>query len=407
MQELLENSRIPSSTVYGLIINNKKFQEKMIGTDMKSIKTLLTDGFSKLDVTLIYKIVKYFNLIPTPTQQWGAIPRINDIGIGDDVERIRLNRNDFVHRTDCEVTDTEFNAFFDAFIELGRRIDVYLGKSSDEGFEKDITYFKTCPMDEDLQGKYIEALEKIVCLQEKAKFRINENEVHVYFGTAIEELIKDRENITDSTTTPVRMIIKGVDNAEEKADILNFLADQINNRNSSIQFKHARKGSLILHVTIQKRILQNQKTLVFELTNFLERVFRMENNLELNALAEVNIIPTVDEDGFDLDHFDITEEIYPSSEGKHSLLMDLEVSSDVLRTDDTFQESIGEFFENILTKTDGKHLFPEKEVTAIVLPGANEVHCQGNRSADSLSAVNASIRNMDLDQEMGHAQALT
>lgn len=54
----------------------------------------------------------------------------------------------------------------------------------------------------------------------------------------------------------------------------------------------------------------------------------------------------------------ITEEIYSSPDGKHSLLIDLEVSNDVLRTDDIFEESIG-----------GKQLFPEKEVKAIVLSG--------------------------------------
>lgn len=51
--------------------------------------------------------------------------------------------------------------------------------------------------------------------------------------------------------------------------------------------------------------------------------------------------------------------------------MDLDVRSDVLKTDDTLEDSIGEFLETILTKTNGTHLFPEKEVTAIVLPGGN------------------------------------
>ncbi|CAC5400128.1 unnamed protein product [Mytilus coruscus] len=205
----------------------------------------------------------------------------------------------------------------------------------------------------------------------KARLRINEKVVHVYYGKATEELIRDIKDESASSATPVRIIVKGIDSVEEKADLLNSLADQLNDGSASIRFKHAREGSLILHVTILNRVLQHQKTLNFELTNFLERVFRIGNIVERNAVAEVNIILTVEEDGFEFDDLEITEEVYSSPDGKHSLLLDLEVSNDMLRTDDIFQESIGGFLENILTKTNGKQLFPEKEVTAIVLPGGN------------------------------------
>ncbi|CAG2197445.1 unnamed protein product [Mytilus edulis] len=371
--------RIPSSTVYGIILNNKKFKERLSRTDMISIQTLCTDGFTKIDVTLIYKIVKFFNLIPSPSRNWGAKPLVHEKEVGDDIERIRLTRNDLVHRIDCEVTDTELNAFFDEFIELGRRIDVYLGKPRDAGFEKHIAYYKTCPIDEYLEERYTKALQEIACLKEKARLRINEKVIHVYYGKATEELIRDIKDESASSSTPIRIIVKGIDGVEEKADLLNSLADQLNNGSASIQFKHARVGSIILHVTILDRILQHQETLYDELTNFLERVFRIGNIVEVNAVAEVNIILTVDE----------------------------EVSNDMLRTDDIFQENIGGFLENILTKANGKQLFPENEVTAIVMPGANETQGEINSSADLVSAFSASFQNMDLDQERGDIQALT
>ncbi|CAG2197436.1 unnamed protein product [Mytilus edulis] len=205
LQELLEKSGIPSPVVHKMILKDKMFQKKLSLTDKISIKTLLTDGFTKLDVTLIYKIVKYFKFIPPPSRNWGSKPMVHEKEIGDDVERIRQTRNNLVHRIDCNVTDIEFNEFFDEFIELGRRIDVYLGKPNNVGFEKDITYFKTCPMDEYLQWKYIRAIEEIACLKEKGRLYTNKIVFRVYYGTTIEDLIRD---VKDETAIGAQCPIK-------------------------------------------------------------------------------------------------------------------------------------------------------------------------------------------------------
>ncbi|XP_063411431.1 interferon-induced very large GTPase 1-like [Mytilus trossulus] len=187
-------------------------------------------------------------------------------------------------------------------------------------------------MDEYLQWKYIRATEEIACLKEKARLYINKIVFRVYYGTAIEDLIRD---IKDET----------------------------------------------------------------------ERVFKIGNILEIDSIADMNIILTADEDGFECNDFEITEEIYSSPDGKHSLLIDLEVSNDVLRTDDIFQESIGGFMENIITKTNGKQLFPEKEVKAIVLPGdsnqSKRAQCR-IKSSEVSSEVSASFQKMYLDQQLGN-----
>lgn len=65
--------------------------------------------YSKFDVTLLYKLIR--NLCPTlePTNKWGNTPTVNDMFIGDDIERIRELRNKyFAHTKRAEISDVDF-----------------------------------------------------------------------------------------------------------------------------------------------------------------------------------------------------------------------------------------------------------------------------------------------------------
>lgn len=65
--------------------------------------------YSKFDVTLLYKLIR--NLCPTlePTNKWGNKPTVNDMFIGDDIERIRELRNRyFGHTQTAEISDVDF-----------------------------------------------------------------------------------------------------------------------------------------------------------------------------------------------------------------------------------------------------------------------------------------------------------
>lgn len=65
--------------------------------------------YSKFDVSLLYKLIR--NLCPTlePTNKWGNKPTVNDVGVGDDIERIRVLRNAyFAHTESAEISDDDF-----------------------------------------------------------------------------------------------------------------------------------------------------------------------------------------------------------------------------------------------------------------------------------------------------------
>lgn len=151
MQEILGRSPINPDQIYQISMSTKKFKDTLKHSEITIIPTLLTEGFSKLDICLIYKIAKFFNFIPPPTRQWGSTPNSNETEIGDDVERIVNCRNRIVRRIDCQMSVEEMSSFFTEFIAVGERIDVYLNKQSNIMFKDIIKWYQTCPIDDEIE----------------------------------------------------------------------------------------------------------------------------------------------------------------------------------------------------------------------------------------------------------------
>lgn len=61
---------------------------------------------------MLYTLIR--NLCPSlkPSQNWGFEPRASDLQIGDDIERLRLSRNNFVHSTSARIPDGDFEALW-------------------------------------------------------------------------------------------------------------------------------------------------------------------------------------------------------------------------------------------------------------------------------------------------------
>lgn len=67
-------------------------------------------NYNTFDVTLLYTLIRTLCPSLRPTQQWGKEPISTAIGIGDDIERLRLSRNNVVHSSSCSVPDGAFEA---------------------------------------------------------------------------------------------------------------------------------------------------------------------------------------------------------------------------------------------------------------------------------------------------------
>lgn len=128
---------------------------------LKSSKT-----YDLLDIPLAYRLLRQFSIIKEPTNKWGKPPSSTDISTGDDVERIRFLRNSFAHRSNINITQSEFDDTFSTFKDICRRMDVYFNNDCASGYENDVSRKETTPMDNHLRQKYqrsLQELENIKC----------------------------------------------------------------------------------------------------------------------------------------------------------------------------------------------------------------------------------------------------
>lgn len=133
-------------------------------------KTCLSDlqssnSFDSFDISLIYKLLRQFSLVPPPTKGWGNAPEKLDSKLADDIERIRHFRNQVVHRCSTNITKKEFDNYFDQFREIGQRMDLYFFKKTN--YEYNIIRHKTCRMDTQMQTKYNNNLKELENLKRK------------------------------------------------------------------------------------------------------------------------------------------------------------------------------------------------------------------------------------------------
>lgn len=85
--------------------------------------------YRKFDVTLLYTLIR--NLCPSlkPTKGWGKDPDDADIQIGDDIERLRLFRNNYhAHADSAAISDADFKDIWKNLNSVVNRIQKYTYK---------------------------------------------------------------------------------------------------------------------------------------------------------------------------------------------------------------------------------------------------------------------------------------
>lgn len=119
----------------------------------------LTNSYTSLDISIIYRLLRQFQLIPPPTLGWGNFPGKNHNKLGDDVERIRYYRNQVAHRNNTNIEKIEFEDYFNHFLNIGIRMDLNLRQGTN--YESNINLHKTCRIDKQMQIKYENALKEL------------------------------------------------------------------------------------------------------------------------------------------------------------------------------------------------------------------------------------------------------
>lgn len=104
---------------------------------------------------MLYKLIR--NLCHTfiPTQGWGITPKNNDIQIGDDIERIRVFRNEFKHRSSSAMSDSEFRNLWTELEFVIQRLEKTMsGIGYNTNYERKIRSIEDLDLGNDAREKY-------------------------------------------------------------------------------------------------------------------------------------------------------------------------------------------------------------------------------------------------------------
>jgi hypothetical protein len=101
-----------------------------------------------MGIPLLYKLMRRFNVIPAPSENWGKRPSLDTFNQGDDMERMRINHNDLVRRPKGGLSEEEREKFFKESIEIASSVDQMFGGSTSR-FVGQIENVKKYPITEE------------------------------------------------------------------------------------------------------------------------------------------------------------------------------------------------------------------------------------------------------------------
>lgn len=140
--------------VSGLLLNGKNklalMQQRICYLPPPAIP-----DYNTFDVTLLYTLIR--NLCPSlePTKGWGKDPVDADIQIGDDIERLRLWRNNNLHHSSSETSDSDFETIWKKLKTVLQRIQNHMtSKGYNVNYEEKMTNIKQLDLGDEPLYKY-------------------------------------------------------------------------------------------------------------------------------------------------------------------------------------------------------------------------------------------------------------
>ncbi|XP_062579236.1 uncharacterized protein LOC134241175 [Saccostrea cucullata] len=119
-----------------------------------------TDGYKEFDITLLYTLIRNIcTKIPRPTKGWGGntMPSVGETTIGDDVERIRMIRNNmFGHISSASTSQTVFDDTWSIITDICQRLQTYTNKDYMSG----LSNIQSQALEEEYETTVIEKLKE-------------------------------------------------------------------------------------------------------------------------------------------------------------------------------------------------------------------------------------------------------
>ncbi|VDI00796.1 Hypothetical predicted protein [Mytilus galloprovincialis] len=272
MREMIVNN-FPPKGVSRQIQNepNQTFKKQLTPTEKNMISKLDVTGYNDLDISCLYKIIRNFNLLPSPNQGWGQKPKPEDQSEGDDVERMKSHRNDILHRPRGGLPESEKKKFFQESIEIAKRMDKRIG-SPKNGFQSRIEAIKSYHVS---RQKYIEAIEKCAEFQERLHEISKTPSFELHYGNDIKIRINNKE-IRGDRSTSCTLYLKDPDfDVNDIIKRLDEIKEIMRKESYDISLDGAEIGSLILHVKILDRCFYTKKVLHKAIQSFVQQFFQI------------------------------------------------------------------------------------------------------------------------------------
>ncbi|XP_052081918.1 uncharacterized protein LOC127719719 [Mytilus californianus] len=313
-----------------------------------------SNTYDSLDITLIYKLLRQFSLIPPPTKGWGSIPDKVAIKLGDDIERIRDYRNQLAHRCDTNIDKNVFDDYFDKFRDIGQRMDLYFYQRTD--YERRIIRHRTCMMDTEMQAKYENAMKEI----ENIKMRFEKMPIKFYWGESFDRCLKNlRSMLKDEKAkgrekVRVQITFQNEEDVETTINILNSLKVEINEGLAGIEFIVATSGSVILNVDIMLKMLETDERLQTTMALFIEKILELFTTTPTESIAIV-LLPVEEFTQWNKSK-NIGEPVY----------LDFDIEAQLFETDDKIEEQLGQISDAVIKHSSGSGT--NRNITATLLP---------------------------------------
>ncbi|XP_062575505.1 uncharacterized protein LOC134237418 [Saccostrea cucullata] len=163
LRDILQNN-IPSSKIFVKVNASKRYKD-LNGEQQNLLQDATNSGYEKFDITLLYTLIRNFSTITKPTRGWGlkALPAPGEITEGDDVERIRLIRNNvFGHVNSASTSQPVFDDCWSIISDICTRLESYTGKS----YLNDLSYIKNLSLEENKREAIIDQI-KVECKHDK------------------------------------------------------------------------------------------------------------------------------------------------------------------------------------------------------------------------------------------------
>lgn len=152
LREFLLSRRTPQQVA---VLAHKCPRKTLTKQQWFLINSANTNRCAKFDITLLYTILRNAEIIPPPKGGWGMqkLPGQTDVAIGDDIERIRIIRNQVCgHKSNTKIDNATYQEICTELQGVATRFDQRLGTNK---WNQELKQIENDVMDPENERRYI------------------------------------------------------------------------------------------------------------------------------------------------------------------------------------------------------------------------------------------------------------